>query len=79
MGNAGRSASPRGVRYGRALRSARLAAGLRQTGVAAVVGVSQPTVARWEAGLTIPSDDHKAAVCRVLGVAPGVVFSLGEP
>lgn len=38
--------------------------GLSQSEFAAICGVKQPTIHRWEAGLTQPGLDHLAAIRR---------------
>lgn len=45
----------------------RKALGMRQRDVAEEVGVTIQAVSQWEAGVKIPTDKHKIALCKVLG------------
>lgn len=40
--------------------------GLTQSQLAELVGVSQPSVAKWESGENVPRDHHKVKIARVL-------------
>lgn len=53
---------------GRILREARRRAGLTQRGLAALAGVSQPTVARIESGVTKPSLDEVGRLVAACGL-----------
>jgi transcriptional regulator with XRE-family HTH domain len=55
-------------RLGRALRSARLAAGLSQAELAARMGTSQAAVSRWEAGRSALALGTLSAVVAGMGV-----------
>jgi len=53
--------------WGRNIRNARGPAGFKtQEDLARAMGVTQGTVARWESGDTVPTDEHKAALASVL-------------
>lgn len=49
------------------LKVARVAAGLKQTDVAAALKVSRKTVAAWESGRSMPTVDKVEAICALLG------------
>jgi len=50
------------------LRSTRLTRGLSQTKLARLAGVSQPTVANWEAGSQYPRHSAMQNICDALGI-----------
>lgn len=52
----------------------RRAAFLTQEALADVLGVTQPTVARWETGETVPSLRIRRQLADALNVAPAVLF-----
>lgn len=53
--------------WGRNIQLGRKLVGLKtQAALADVLGVSQGTVARWEAGFVAPTDAHKSALAAVL-------------
>ena len=52
---------------GAAIRQARVAAGLSQGRLAAVVGVRQSSVSQWERGVTAPQTWHLLGLLRELG------------
>lgn len=45
----------------------RKAAGMTQIALAAAIGVSQPSVAAWEAGTAFPSADKLPVIAKTLG------------
>ena len=51
------------------LRELRAAAGVSQSGLAAAVGVSQPTVAYWEQGSAYPTLDKLPRLAAALGIS----------
>lgn len=53
------------------LSALRTAAGLSQAQLAKLVGVSQATVSRWEAGVMTPNADKLRSLARALGVKTG--------
>lgn len=55
-----------------AIRTARARSGLSQVALAERLGVSQPTIAHWEAGLHHPKKAHVRALAQVLG-APDII------
>ncbi|MCA9307437.1 MAG: helix-turn-helix domain-containing protein [Phycisphaerales bacterium] len=56
------------------LTTAREAKRLTQTDLAQLLGVSQPLVGKWEAGLGTPTDENVAKLGEVLGVMPAFFF-----
>ncbi len=54
--------------FGEALRSRRLDEGLNQTELGERFAVTQPTIARWEAGLGNPQRGHYADIADFLGL-----------
>ena len=62
MSVAGRTIAP----IPRTLRRLRLLRGMKQSHVAELVGMTQPTVSRWERGVQRPSEDELAAVLDIL-------------
>ena len=49
------------------IQASRQAAGMTQEQIAAIVGVSRQTVAKWESGETSPDLEHAAALADALG------------
>lgn len=49
-----------------AAREARTAAGIRQSEMAAAIGVARSTVSQWESGLRAPDGDHALAYGRLI-------------
>ena len=62
--------------WGINLKGARRLVRMTQRDLAAAIGVSQPTVARWEAGLNSPSDAHKVALATALNQDVRALFPL---
>lgn len=62
--------------WGRNVRLSRKARGISQKALADLVGVTKPTVSRWEAGLIIPSDAHKVAIATHLNTDVRILFPL---
>ena len=58
-----------GDSVGQLLRAARLSMGWKASKLAAVLGVSETTVSRWENGHQVPSEFHRERIHEVLGVA----------
>jgi transcriptional regulator with XRE-family HTH domain len=54
---------------GQRLKAFRTTNGWSQSWTAEILGVSTPTVARWESGVAQPSGEHRARVDRLLGGA----------
>jgi phage repressor protein C with HTH and peptisase S24 domain len=71
--------SPADRRRGQRLRDRRKALGLDVTKLAAAVGVSQPAVSQWEAGLTAPNRQKLAKLAQVLRVPVSWLVSDNEP
>ena len=66
--------------FGRRLRDARRIANRSQEQLAIELGVTQATVSRWEAGLSLPSLELVAAYCRICGCDPaGLVTGIRDP
>jgi len=63
---------------GRAIRRERKAAGLTQAVLAERLGVSQPTIVRWEDGTRSPDLPSLFALADVLGIAPADLLT-SEP
>ncbi len=57
--------------FAQTLRAARIRAGLTQVAVAANVGVSQPTVSQWEAGIAEPTLANLRRLAAVLALDLG--------
>jgi len=71
----------RKAEFGKALRKARLAAGMTQAGLARRLGVHEQTVQRWEAGKAMPPRTRLRGIevfLRDAGVQPEA-FMVGEP
>ena len=62
---------------GELLRVARLAKGWKASKLAAVLGVSETTVSRWENGHQKPSGFHCERVCEILKLSPSVLETEG--
>lgn len=54
---------------GRRIEAARVAARMEQEELAAAVGVGQPQISRWEAGLSAPRYHRLPGIAEALGVA----------
>jgi len=61
--------------YGSRIKSIRKQRGLTQGELAALVGVEQPTIQRWESGAREPSFVHILSVCESLQTSPSALFS----
>lgn len=57
------------------LKLARLNAGLKQTDVCEEVGVSVPTLIRWESGKVVPNAPQFAKMCELYKVSTDELFS----
>lgn len=66
------------ARWGRNIAAARERAGLTQEEFAEKVGVSWPTVWRWENGRHGQRRPHRARIAEVLGVEEAALFPIGE-
>lgn len=64
--------------WGRNIRITREELQLSQIDLAALLNVTQPTVSRWELGLTAPKDVHRVALAKVLEQEIGVLFPMGD-
>jgi transcriptional regulator with XRE-family HTH domain len=62
--------------WGRNIKAARRAAKLTQVGLADVVQVTQPTIARWEEGSVVIPDAMRFAVADALRVDPSLLFPM---
>ena len=58
------------------LKSARLEVGFSQTGLARRIYVRRESVARWETGITIPTADNVALICKELDVSADWLLGL---
>jgi transcriptional regulator with XRE-family HTH domain len=65
-------------KWGAEVRERRLALSLSQAALGAAVGVTQQTVAEWEAGTSAPRDELRAAVARALGTTAANLFTWEE-
>lgn len=63
-----------GTIWGQSIRARRERIGLTQVQVAELAGISQPSIAQFEAGKFIPADRSKVALARALGTTPGELF-----
>lgn len=68
------TAEPITVTWGRRLRTQREAAGLSQTALAEAVGITQSTVARYEAGIRQVPADMCERIATAVGSTPEVLF-----
>lgn len=68
---------PMRKRWGRNICKHRKRAGLTQAALAAKVGVSYPTVYRWEAGEMIPSETRRPKIAKALEVEVSALFPNG--
>lgn len=59
---------------GQLITAFRLARGLRQEDLAALLSVEQGTVSKWERGMRIPKDHHRNRLTTELGDDHGVIF-----
>lgn len=66
-----RQPSARGLAVGARLREARAAAGITQAALGAAVGVAQPSLAQFEAGVRVPELDALDALAQALAVRAG--------
>ena len=64
--------------WGNNIRIHRERLGLSRETLARRVGVSPPTVWRWETGKSAPTIPHMYALAAVFDVDPGELFPLGE-
>lgn len=64
-------------RWGRNICKHRKRAGMTQAALAAKVGVSYPTVYRWEVGETAPSEVRRPKIAKALEVEVSVLFPIG--
>lgn len=71
-----RTDSPRDISTGPEIRAARKDAGLTQDALARAVGVTRPTIMRWETGRTTPGRMARQALSRVFGL--DTVFDADE-
>lgn len=62
--------------WGQNIRAIRKARGMTQEQLARSVGVTTPTVSRWESGQVVPRDDHKIAVAQSLETDVRMLFPL---
>jgi transcriptional regulator with XRE-family HTH domain len=70
-------ATERLIQWGRNIRSGRRLAGFEtQLAFAEALGVTQGTVARWEAGQLAPSDTHKEKIAGLLHQEVRALFPL---
>ena len=64
--------------WGRNIRAAREALGMTQTQLADLVGVRQPTIVRWEAGVNEPKFSHCLALARALNKDMADLFPIED-
>jgi transcriptional regulator with XRE-family HTH domain len=62
--------------WGRNIIARRDELGITQRGLAELVGVSVPSVCRWETGKSAPKDEHKALVAKALELDARFLFPL---
>ena len=60
--------------WGGNIRMVRRMRGLTQAQLAKACDVSRPTVSQWEAGATLPRDDHRDALCGALDAEYAALF-----
>ena len=63
-------------RWGQTLRQVRRSQGLSQGDLAEMVGVTTPTVSKWESGAVTIRDSHKVKVAAALNTEVGFLFPL---
>lgn len=66
------------LEYAEVIRNARREAGLNQTQLASLIGVSRNTVAGWETGHSRPDLDSIPAICGALHLTLGAFFGIRE-
>jgi transcriptional regulator with XRE-family HTH domain len=62
-------------RWGKAIRATRIKQGMSLMTLASTVGVTKPTLSRWERGLYPIGDDQKVAVAKALGTTCAELFA----
>ena len=62
--------------WGRNIIARREELGITQRGLADAVGVSVPSVSRWETGTSAPKDEHKVKVATALSMDVRFLFPL---
>lgn len=65
-------------RIGRRIAAVRTFRGLRQTDLAALLGVNKYTVSKWERGVQLPDADTVALMCGVLDCSADFLLGLSE-
>lgn len=60
------------------IKNARKAAGITQTELAAIIGVRQKDISRWENGERTPSLESFAGICKALKVSADTLLEIGE-
>jgi len=65
--------------YGERLKQLREAAGLKQSDVAAVVGVSSQAVSKWETNKSAPDGDAIKALCKLYNVTANDILGIDTP
>ena len=60
--------------WGGNIRMVRRMRGLTQAQLGKACHVSRPTVSQWEAGATLPRDDHRDALCEALDAEYAALF-----
>ena len=64
--------------WGNRIREARKALGLSQATLAEKLGVSQPTINRWELGRVEPKTLHRVALARFFDITVDDLFPMDE-
>ncbi|MQB01580.1 MAG: helix-turn-helix domain-containing protein [Actinobacteria bacterium] len=64
--------------WGRRIRERREALDMSQTDLAALIGVNQSTLSRWESGDYAPLHHHVHPIAKALGVDPAAIFTYEE-
>jgi len=60
------------------IKNARKAAGITQKELAAVIGVRQKDISRWENGERTPSIETFANICKALKASADILLEIGE-